>query len=281
MTEIHDQSYRRYRGTREARGSAWTVIAVTGIRDMIRKRSFLGLLLFAWMPFFVRAIQIYLATNFPQTSSILGLTAQTFRDYLDQQGLFLFFVTIYVGAGLIANDRRSNALQIYLSKPLTRAEYIAGKLAILGVFLLLVTWIPAMLLLLVQIMFQGTFAFVRQNLFLFPAITLFAFLQVIVASFTMLALSSLSKSSRYVGILYAGAVLFTDAMFNTLRAITGSTMISWISFPANLAQIGDVIFRLRPRYDTPSAVSLIALVGLIVLSASVLERRVRGVEVVT
>jgi hypothetical protein len=84
-----------------------------------------------------------------------------------------------------------------------------------------------------------------------------------------------------VGILYAGAVLFTDAMFNTLRAITGSTMISWISFPANLAQIGDVVFRLDPRYDTPSAVSLIALVGLIVVSASILERRVRGVEVVT
>ena len=55
----------------------------------------------------------------------------------------MFFVTVYVGAGLIANDRRANALQIYLSKPLTRAEYVVGKLAILMAFLLLVTWVPA------------------------------------------------------------------------------------------------------------------------------------------
>ena len=46
---------------------------------------------------------------------------------------------IYVGAGLIANDRRANALQIYLSKPLMRTEYIAGKLAMLFAFLLFVT----------------------------------------------------------------------------------------------------------------------------------------------
>ena len=51
-----------------------------------------------------------------------------FMSFIEQQGLFVFFVTIFVGAGLIANDRRANALQIYLSKPLLRIEYIAGKL---------------------------------------------------------------------------------------------------------------------------------------------------------
>ena len=47
----------------------------------------------------------------------------------------MFVITVYVGAGLIANDRRANALQIYLSKPLMRPEYIAGKLAVLFTFL--------------------------------------------------------------------------------------------------------------------------------------------------
>src|SRR6185436_698832 len=97
-------------------------------------------------------------------------------------------------AGLIANDRRANALQIYLSKPLTRAEYVFGKLAILMAFLLLVTWVPAIVLLL----FAGNFTFLRNNLFLFPAITLYAFIQVITIAAAMLALSSLSKSARFV-----------------------------------------------------------------------------------
>jgi ABC-type transport system involved in multi-copper enzyme maturation permease subunit len=257
------------------------VIARAGIMTMVRKRAFLGLMLFAWMPFVVRAVQIYLATNFPQMA-LIAPTAETFREFLEQQDFFVFVVTIYVGAGLIANDRRANALQIYLSKPLLRSEYIAGKAAVLFVFLMLVTWLPAMLLLLVQVMFAGSFAFVSKNLFLFPAITVAALLQALLATFTMLALSSLSKSSRYVGILYAGILFFTAAIYGAMYAITGgNTSLSYLSLAANLNQVIDVIFRLTPRYSTPWQVSLIVVIGLIALSISVLERRVRGVEVVT
>jgi ABC-type transport system involved in multi-copper enzyme maturation permease subunit len=278
---IHDQSYRRYGGGKITPGRGWTVIAWAGIRQMIRKRIFMGLMLFAWMPFVVRAVQIYLSTNFPQMAMIAP-TAETFREFLEQQDPFVFFVTIYVGAGLIAGDRRANALQIYLSKPLLRAEYIAGKAAVLFTFLLLVTWIPAILLLLVQVMFAGSFAFVSKNLFLFPAITVASLLQALLATFTMLALSSLSKSSRYVGILYAGIIFFTAAIYGAMYAITGgSTKLSYLSLGANLNQVVDVIFRLTPRYSTPWQVSLVVVLGLIVLSISVLERRVRGVEVVT
>ena len=159
---IHDQSYRRYRGGKASPGRAWTVITVAGIMTMIRKRVFLGLLIFAWLPFVVRAVQLYLSTNFPQMA-ILAPTAETFREFLDQQGFFVFLITIYVGAGLVANDRRANALQIYLSKPLTRAEYIAGKMAILVTFLTAVTLVPALLLLIGQIILSGSFAFARAS----------------------------------------------------------------------------------------------------------------------
>ncbi len=193
----------------------------------------------------------------------------------------VFIITVWVGAGLIANDKRANALQIYLSKPLTRFEYITGKLVILGVFLLGVTLVPAFLLLVLQVAFSGSFTFLRQNLYLFPAITLSAFLQVLLSAFLILALSSMSKSSRYVAILYAGVIFFTDVVYAIICAITGNSSLSWISVSANLSQLGDVIFRLQPRYSTPPAVSLLAVIVLIGLSAWVLERQVRGVEVVS
>ncbi|MBA2306424.1 MAG: ABC transporter permease subunit [Acidobacteria bacterium] len=278
---IHDQSYRRYGGQRSSLGQSWMVIARAGIMNMLRKRAFMGLLLFAWLPFVVRAVQIYVASNYPQTATFLAPDAKMFRDFLEQQDFFIFVMTIYVGAGLIANDRRANALQIYLSKPLLRSEYIAGKAAVLFTFLMLVTWLPAILLLFLQVMFKGSFEFLRANLFLFPAITIGALLQALLATFTMLALSSLSKSSRYVGILYAGVVFFTAAIYGAMYAITGSTSLSWLSLGSNLAQVVDVIFRQTPRYTTPWQVSLIVVLGLIALSISVLERRVRGVEIVT
>src|SRR4051812_17401259 len=159
---------------------------------MLRRRAFLGLLLVSWFPFFVRAVQIYAAANLPQ-AAFLAPDARMFRQFLEQQEPFLFFITVYAGAGLIANDRRANALQIYLSKPLTRGEYVFGKLAILMTFLLLVSWVPAVVLLLVQIVFSGSFRFFLDHLVLFPAITVFSFIQVIAVSMAMLALSSLSK----------------------------------------------------------------------------------------
>jgi ABC-2 type transport system permease protein len=286
---IHDQGYRRYGGGRVAQGQAWVVIAKAGIRTMLSKRAFLGLLLVAWIPFFLRAMQIYAAANVPQ-AAFLAPSAETFHDFLEQQGLFVFFITVYVGAGLIASDRRANALQIYLSKPLTRTEYVFGKLVILMAFLLLVTFVPTILLLVVQIMFAGNFTFLRNNVYLFPAITLFSFVEVTTVSAVMLALSSLSKSSRYVGILYAGLFFFSQALWGVLsfalgglhtRPGQGRPGVSWIALPADLTQVGLAIFRLPLRYDSPWPVSLLMIVLMVAVASLVLERRVRGVEVVS
>ena len=153
---IHDQSYRHYGGGRAAPGRSWTVIAWAGMRTFFKKRSFMGLMLFALAPFIVRAVQMWISSQYPQ-ASMLAPTAETFRQFLEQQDFFVFVITVYVGAGLIANDRRANALQIYLSKPLMRSEYIAGKLAVLFGFLLLVTFVPAMLLLFLKVIFDGNF----------------------------------------------------------------------------------------------------------------------------
>jgi ABC-type transport system involved in multi-copper enzyme maturation permease subunit len=277
---IHDQGYRRYGGNRSAVGRAWLVIAAAGIRTLIAKRAFLGLMLIAWGPFVFWAVQIYASANFQQ-AAFLAPKGETFRQFLEVQDLFVFFVTIWVGAGLIANDRRANALQLYLSKPLSAAEYVAGKMAILFVFLIFVTWAPAMGLLLVQAIFAGSFTFIRNNIYLLPAITLFSLAQVLLASSTMLALSSLSKSSRFVGVMYAGLMFFTAALFQALRGITRSTAFAWISPGASLEQLGDVIFRIQPRYDLSPAVAGLAVIALIGASAYVLARRVKGVEIVT
>ncbi|MBP1637135.1 MAG: ABC-type transport system involved in multi-copper enzyme maturation, permease component [Acidobacteria bacterium] len=255
---IHDQSYRRYGGDRAPEGRAWTVIAAAGIKTMLAKRKFLGLLLVAWLPFIVRAVQMYVAANFPQ-ASMLAPSAETFRQFLEQQGVFTFFITIFTGAGLIANDLRANALQIYLSKPLGRFEYIAGKFGVLGFFLLLVTWLPATMLLVIQA--TG--------------------IETIVLCMVMLALSSLSKSARFVGIMYAGVVFFTHALYGVVVVVTRTTTFSWMSLQGNLLHLGDLVFRLPPRYDTPAWATIVALAAIVGAAAFVLERRVRGVEVVT
>ena len=275
---IHDQGYRRYGGDK-ARGRAWLVIVATGIRAMLGNRRWIVLMVASWIQFLVRAVQFYLAANFSQ-AGMLNPTAATFRDFFDKQDIFVFIMTVTLGSSLIAQDRRANALQIYLSKPLTRAEYIFGKLGILVTFLLLITWVPAILLLVVEVVFAGNFTFLRANAYLFPAITVFALVEVVMVSTSMLALSSLSTNSRFVGILYTALIFFSNALYGVLRAVTGSSMVSWISFGNNLAQIGDLIFRVPLRYQTPWPIALVMIIVLVGVSALILERRVRGVEIV-
>lgn len=278
---IHDQGYARYTGARRPPGRAWWVIGRNGIRRLFSSKLFLLVLLFAWMQFFVRGVVFYLAANFPDVEGFIAPTPATFRDFFDSQAFFVFVVAIYTGAGAIANDRHTNALPLYLARPLTRWEYVGGKLAVVMAFLLLITWVQALLLLVLQTMFTGSLDFVREHAFLLPAVTAYGFLQSLVAGITIVALSSLSTSARYVGILYAGAVIFTGSMFTVLRGVTGSSAWSWISFTASQEQVGDVIFGADPRYDTPWGVSLLIVVALVAVSVWILGRRVRGVEAVS
>jgi ABC-2 type transport system permease protein len=276
---IHDQGYRRYAGRRESHGRAWGVIARTHIKAALHQRRMQALLLFSWTPFVVRAVQVYVSANFQQ-ARFLAASAQTYREFLDQQSIFVFLVSIALG-GLIADDRRANALQVYLSKPLTRVEYVAGKLSALLVFLLFVTLVPALLLLLLQTMFAGSVSFVRANLFLLPAILLFSILQALLAAFALLALSSLSTSRRFVAIMYAGIVFFTAALYQALRAMTGSSAWAWLSPEDTLDVLADVIFRVRTTPSMPPVVAATVVIALIAASIAVLHRRVRGVEVIT
>jgi len=280
MSPIHDQSYRHYEGTKQPPGRGWVTIMWTGITTFLARRVFLIVMLVAWVPFIVRAVQIYVVTMYPTVGNAVPVNAKMFQSFIEQQGLFVYFVTVYVGAGLIANDRRANALQIYLSKPLMRIDYIGGKLGILILFLLEVTLLPGLLLIILQVMFSGSFEFLKNNLFVIPAVTLAAVMRVLVVACTMVALSSLSKSSRYAAVLFTGVLFFSEAVFGVVQVITGSTRMAWISISANLDQVSDAIFRQPLRYETPVLVCVLVLLGLIALSISVLERRVRGVEVV-
>ena len=98
----------------------------------------------------------------------------------------------------------------------------------------------------------------------------------------MLALSSLSNSSRYVGILYAALIFFSQALFGVLCAVDRQhRSVVDVVRQRTSTQIGDVIFRLPPRYDTPWPVSLAGDRRADRRRRRlVLERRVRGVEVI-
>jgi hypothetical protein len=81
--------------------------------------------------------------------------------------------------------------------------------------------------------------------------------------------------------MYAGMVFFTHALYGVVFVVTRTTTFSWMSLQGNLQHLGDLVFRVPPRYDTPAWLTVLALLVIVGGAALVLERRVRGVEVVT
>jgi hypothetical protein len=81
-----------------------------------------------------------------------------------------------------------------------------------------VTFVPAVLLVMLVPAFAGSMAFLRANMTLIPSILAYSVVQITLSAFLILALSSLSKSRWFVAILYAGLAFFTHAVFGVLGA---------------------------------------------------------------
>ena len=131
---IHDQSYRRYTGDRDARRAApGRSSRRPASRPCSAKRKFLGLLVVAWLPFVVRAVQMYLAANFPQAVDHRARRPRPSASSSSSRACSCSSSRSSPAPGLIANDLRANALQIYLAKPMGRARVHRGQVRRAGV----------------------------------------------------------------------------------------------------------------------------------------------------
>ena len=74
--------------------------------------------------------QIYIVTRFPEAGRVLPIDGRLFGDFLNEQIGFTILLSIFGASGLIANDLRTGAILVYLSRPLTQRDYIAGKLLV-------------------------------------------------------------------------------------------------------------------------------------------------------
>jgi ribose/xylose/arabinose/galactoside ABC-type transport system permease subunit len=83
-----------------------------------------------------------------------------------------------------------------------------------------------------------------------------------------------------VSVMFAGVTFFTAGMYQVLRGITRSTSWAAISPSDMIDVITTWVFRGQAVPPVPVPVALAVVLGLIVLSIFILERKIRAVEVV-
>jgi len=278
---IYDQSYRPYRGTLSSHSMRWLTIARAGLQHYLSRRMFLIFLFTAFIPAIARGVIIWLSHQTNATRDLTSIDGAWFRNFLDWQGQFLLLVCIWPGAILIARDLKTNAIQLYLSKPLTRTDYVAGKFAILAGIAFLLMPAPALLLFLMEVGLSTDTAFISSYFWIPFAILGYSLVVITGAGLLSLAASSFTRSGRYAGLLFFAIVFFSQVGGQLMRFITGDHGWIVLSLPALMDQVGALFFGGPTEFGLHPLPSLL-MYGLVVgLSLLVLRRRVRAVEIVT
>ena len=278
---IYDQSYRPYKGTLSTHTLRWMTIAKAGLAHYLSRKLFLVFLFVGFIPAIVRGVLIWFSHQSAAARQLSTVDGAWFRNFLDWQGMFLLLVCIWPGAVLIARDLRTNAIQLYLSKPLTRVDYVAGKFAVLAGIAALLMPAPALLLFLMETGLSTDTTFITAYYWLPFAILGYSLVVITGAGLLALAASSFTRSGRYAGLLFFAIVFFSQTGGQLMRFITGDHWWIVLSLPALVDQVGALFFGGPTEFGVHPLPALILYVALVGLSALVLRRRVRAVEIVT
>jgi len=279
---IYEQTYRRYEARAPLRSVRFWPITREALRMILAKRAFVILLLSSFVPFVVRVVQVYVFTRFPEVGRVLPVDGRLFGEFLNQQVGFTVLLSIFGGAGLVANDLRTGAILVYLSRPLTRRDYVLGKLGVLLALNLSVTLLPGTLLYLIALGLAPD-QFARWSLlWIGPAIVAHSLLISLVVGLVALAISALSRSARVAGLAFVGLWVGVEIVRGVLTKIADRPEAEVLSFQQDLREVGNALFGITERTASLPVVWPALTLGVaIVACLFVLRSRVRAVEIVT
>lgn len=289
MATVRAKGYAHWEGSLVERQFPWWPITRMGIQLTFRKKAFKFFFAGGYLPSFIALAGLYASERLEDfqalirsDQALLNINPAYFRDYLTNGGLFFFllFVLAFAGSGLIADDLKHNALQIYFARPLRKKDYLLGKASVVAFFVLVLTALPGLVLVIFKLIFSGSLKFLSDYPLLpFSIIGYSVLLTVFFAFYTML-LSSLSKNSRYVTILIFGMYLFSSVLHGILNGIFKTQAMALFSIYANIRQAGAWLFGTKLPYAFPAAWSFAVLSAVVALAAVVLARKIRSVEVI-
>lgn len=196
---VYEHLYGAYEGRSHSAWSRFLVIPRYALREVFKSKLFTTIFILCFIYPLVATILVYLHHNVNALAllqinvrELLPIDASFFRTFLEVQGSFAFILTVLAAPPLISRDLANNALPLYLCRPVSRVEYVLGKMAVVWVLLSLVTWVPGLLIFTFQASLAG-FGWLWANLWMIWAIFLGFSVWIVLLSLLSLAVSSIVK----------------------------------------------------------------------------------------
>lgn len=280
---VYDYTYQTFKGARRGPLFRWLTLPKFTLLDFFSKRMFIWLFTVAWLQFLLRLGYMYLlvnveflkALNIP-TDHLPRIGPYFFKNVIDVQLLFCFLFAFLLGGGLISRDLRHNAIVLYLSKPISLWEYFLGKLMTLFPFMMVLTWLQATLLFLIQTLIAPEYSdwhvyFWRDYAWVLGAITLYSVVVSLALSLLILAASSLTVNARYAGITFAVFIIGSSIVASIVFGIVHAGLFLSPFFSG--IKLGYSLFHISDGPPVSTAAAWLGVIGACLVSAMILRWR--------
>lgn len=284
---VYRLGYQRYQGPLTTHWQRLLVLPRYAWRRLFQQRLVLILLVASLIWPLLCGGYIYVSHRLDLLGSLPGnlkdaveIGGKFFLVFMDVQAVFSVLLAALAGPGLIAPDLANNALPLYFSRPLTRFDYVAARMATLVGLLSLITWIPGVVLFWMQAGMSG-WSWFAKNWYLGAGIFFGFALWILVVSLVALACSAYVKWRIVAGGLVLGFFFILTGVAQMVNAVL---RVGWGSL-LNPARSHYILWSAMLGVDLPPGPGVwpcvIVLTVMALALALVLERKLRAVEVIS
>ncbi len=291
---VYKRTYKAYSGPLTPAWSRFTVLSRYGLKNLFNSRPFTAYTVLCFIPFLVGLVFIYFVHS-STAQLVFGVRFNSnpivnnywFLGFLSTEAWMGFLLAAWGGPGMITKDFANHSVQLYLSRPLSRVEYLFGKASVLGILLSCTTWVPALFLFFVQAQLQGQ-GWLWQNLWIAGAIVLGCLIWIATISLLSMAIAVWVRWRIAATALMFGVLFLLPALATVISVILRTQWGQVLNFPLMITIIWAHLFRAiesgphitRPHFDmVPLWAAWTSLLSICTFCFWLLNRKLKAREV--
>ena len=252
---VYKRTYKTYEGALTPSWSRFSIVGRYTFATLFKSRIFTAYTVLCFLPLLGGIAWMYLIHN-PLAQQLLNvrmgpvfqINNRWFAQFLQAQAWMGFLLAAAAAPGLVSRDFANQALQLYLSRPLSRLEYLLGKISVLAVLLSAITWIPGLLLFALQAQLQGN-GWGWDHLYLIGSVILSGWMWIAVISLLMLAISVWVKWRIAATGLIMGVFFLLPGFSEAFNAILRTKWGRVFNLPYVLNLAWEGIYRVDPNFQ--------------------------------
>ncbi|MBN1832028.1 MAG: hypothetical protein JW896_07940 [Deltaproteobacteria bacterium] len=284
---VYRRGYNRYQGPITGRLSRLLVLPKYSWHRVLQQRLVVILLIMAMfyplgcIAFVYLSNHVELLKGFGSgIKDFLEIDGNFFLIFMHVQGIFAIVLTIVSGQKLIAPDLSNGALQLYFSRPLSRADYVLARLLVLLGLLSLITWIPGLLVFSLQSGMAG-WSWFAQNWNLGLSVFIGSLLWILLISLIALTCWAYIRRKIMAELSILGVFFVLNAVATIGNNVLGVTWASFFNPRQVIDRIWNGLLGITPESGPAVFGCWIALMVMMTLPLMILTRKLRPVEVVS